>query len=94
MLPNLKKALEGIVVCDFSWVGAGPITTNILGQCGAEIIKIESKKRPDILRKGGPFKDGINEGLERSGYFANRNPNKKCISLNMTSQGPAKLPSG
>lgn len=84
MLPNLKKALEGIVVCDFSWVGAGPITTNILGQCGAEIIKIESKKRPDILRKGGPFKDGINEGLERSGYFANRNPNKKCISLNMT----------
>jgi len=84
MLPNLRKALEGIVVCDFSWVGAGPITTNVLGQCGAEIIKIESRKRPDILRKGGPFKDGISEGLERSGYFANRNPNKKCISLNMS----------
>ena len=78
-----KKALEGIVVCDFSWVGAGPITTNILGQCGAEIIKIESRKRPDILRFGGPFKDGIGKGFERSGYFANRNPNKKCISLNM-----------
>jgi len=83
MLQNLRKALEGIVVCDFSWVGAGPIATNVLGQCGAEIIKIESKKRPDILRRGGPFKDGISEGLERSGYFANRNPNKKCISLNM-----------
>ncbi|EFK06844.1 CoA-transferase family III protein [delta proteobacterium NaphS2] len=83
MLRNLRKALDGIVVCDFSWVGAGPITTNVLGQCGAEIIKIESKKRPDILRKGGPFKDGIGTGLERSGYFANRNPNKKCISLNM-----------
>lgn len=84
MLPNLRKTLEGIVVCDFSWVGAGPITTNILGQCGAEVIKIESRKRPDILRKGGPFKDGISGGLERSGYFANRNPNKKCISLNMS----------
>ena len=79
-----KKALDGIVVCDFSWVGAGPITTNVLGQCGAEIIKIESKKRPDILRLGGPFKDGIAKGFERSGYFANRNPNKKCISLNMS----------
>ena len=78
-----KRALEGIVVCDFSWVGAGPITTNVLGQCGAEIIKIESKKRPDILRLGGPFKDGIAKGMERSGYFANRNPNKKCIALNM-----------
>ena len=82
-MSNFEKALEGLVVCDFSWVGAGPITTNVLGQCGAEIIKIESTKRPDILRKGGPFKDGIAEGFERSGYFANRNPNKKCISLNM-----------
>ena len=82
MSVNLKGALSGIVVCDFSWVGAGPIATNVLGQCGAEIIKIESVKRPDILRKGGPFKDGIGEGLERSGYFANRNPNKKCIALN------------
>ncbi|BBO86005.1 formyl-CoA transferase [Desulfosarcina ovata subsp. sediminis] len=87
MLANLKKALEGIVVCDFSWVGAGPIATNVLGQCGAEIVKIESKKRPDILRKGGPFKDGIGTGLERSGYFANRNPNKKCIALNMSHPG-------
>jgi len=84
MSANTKKALEGLRVCDFSWVGAGPITTNVLGQCGADIIKIESAKRPDILRKGGPFKDGIAEGLERSGYFANRNPNKKCIALNMS----------
>jgi len=83
MLDKMEKALEGVLVCDFSWVGAGPIATNILGQCGAEIIKIESVKRPDILRKGGPFKDGIGEGLERSGYFANRNPNKKSIALDM-----------
>lgn len=82
-MSNFKKALEGLVVCDFSWVGAGPITTNVLGQCGAQIIKIESLKRIDILRKGGPFKDGIADGIERSGYFANRNPNKKCIALNM-----------
>lgn len=84
MLQNLRKALEGIVVCDFSWVGAGPIATNVLGQCGAEVIKIESKNRPDLLRTGGPFKDGIGTGFERSGYFANRNPNKKGISLDMS----------
>jgi len=83
MLANMRRALEGILVCDFSWVGAGPIATNVLGQCGAEVIKIESVKRPDILRRGEPFKDGVGEGLERSGYFANRNPNKKGIALNM-----------
>ncbi|MDX9788961.1 MAG: CoA transferase [Desulfobacterales bacterium] len=83
MLANMKKALDGIVVCDFSWVGAGPITTNMLGQCGAEVIKIESAKRPDILRLGPPFKDGKPGGFERSGYFSNRNPNKKSIAVNM-----------
>jgi len=79
-----RRALEGIVVCDFTWVGAGPITTNILAQCGAKVIKIESKTKIDILRLGGPFKDGKAEGIERSGYFSNRNPNKKSIALNMS----------
>lgn len=78
-----KRALEGIVVCDFSWVGAGPIATSVLAQCGARVIKIESVTRPDILRKGEPFKDGISDGMDRSGYFANRNANKQDIALNM-----------
>lgn len=79
-----KMPLEGIRVADFSWVGAGPITTRILGEYGAEIIKIETKSKPEILRMTGPYKDGI-PGVERSGYFSNRNPNKKSISLNMKS---------
>jgi benzylsuccinate CoA-transferase BbsF subunit len=83
MLNRAERALQGIVVCDFSWVGAGPIATSVLAQCGAEVIKIESLARPDILRKGEPFKDGISTGMDRSGYFANRNANKKDIALNM-----------
>lgn len=78
-----NRALEGLVVCDFAWVGAGPIATSLLAQCGAKVIKIESRKRPDVLRLTGPFKDGISQGLERSGYFASRNPNKQSISLDM-----------
>ena len=83
MQNSVERALDGIVVCDFSWVGAGPIATGVLAQCGAEVIKIESITRPDILRKGEPFKDGISTGMDRSGYFANRNANKKDIALNM-----------
>ncbi|AYH46009.1 CoA transferase [Azoarcus sp. DN11] len=83
MLNSVEGALEGIVVCDFSWVGAGPIATSVLAQCGADVIKIESVKRPDILRRGEPFKDGIGTGLDRSGYFAARNANKRDIALDM-----------
>lgn len=83
-MPNSAEgALAGIVVCDFSWVGAGPIATSVLAQCGADVIKIESVKRPDTLRKGEPFKDGIGTGLDRSGYFAARNANKRDLALDM-----------
>lgn len=77
-----KMPFEGIRVADFSWVGAGPITTRFLAEYGAEVIRIESKKRPEILRMAGPYKDKI-PGIERSGYYSNRNPNKKSISLDM-----------
>lgn len=84
MQNSIERALEGIVVCDFSWVGAGPIATSVLAQCGADVIKIESVKRPDTLRRGEPFKDGIGTGLDRSGYFAARNANKRDIALDMS----------
>ncbi len=77
-----KQPLEGIRVCDFSWVGAGPSTTRLLSVYGADVIRLESKTRVDILRLMGPYKDGI-AGIERSGYFSNRNVNKKSIDINM-----------
>lgn len=69
-------------MCDFSWVGAGPFTTRLLSDFGAEVIRLESKTKPEILRMTGPFKDGI-PGIERSGYYSNRNSNKKSIDINM-----------
>lgn len=83
MWNNVEGALKGIVVCDFSWIGAGPIATCVLAQAGADVIKIESTRRPDGLRKSEPFKDGIATGLDRSGYFAVRNSNKRDLALDM-----------
>jgi NTP pyrophosphatase (non-canonical NTP hydrolase) len=77
-----KLPLNGIRVLDFTWVGAGPLTTRVLAEYGAEVIKIESGTRLDYLRLLPPYKDG-KAGVERSGYFSNRNPNKKGISLNL-----------
>lgn len=77
-----ERPLEGIRVTDFSWVGAGPYTMRFFAELGAEIIRIETRKRPEILRVSPPFKDRV-FGIERSGYFSPRNPNKKSISLNM-----------
>ena len=78
----MKDALAGIKVLDFCWVGAGSLVTKLLAEHGAEVIKIESRARPDNLRVAPPFAPGA-EGLDRSGYFASRNNDKRSFALNM-----------
>ena len=77
-----RKPLEGIKVLDFCWVAVGPMTTRYLAEYGATVIRVESGKRPETLRRAAPFKDGI-PGLNRSGYFASYNPNKYGITIDM-----------
>ncbi len=74
--------LEGVRVIDFCWVGAGSYATKTLADLGADVIKIESSTRLDSLRMAGPYKDG-KPGVNRSGYFADRNTSKRSITVNM-----------
>ncbi len=76
------KPLEGIKVLDFCWVAVGPMTTKYLSEHGATVIRVESAKRPETLRRAAPFKDGV-PGINRSGYFANYNANKYGITIDM-----------
>lgn len=72
-----KGALEGIRVLDMTRVLAGPYCTLLLGDMGAEIIKIEVPELGDDSRKYPPF-----IGTE-SAYFMNLNRNKKSLTLNL-----------
>jgi benzylsuccinate CoA-transferase BbsF subunit len=84
---NKLLPLKGIRILDFSWVGAGPFVTKPLADHGAEVIKIESRKKMDVIRSMHPFKDGV-PGENRSGYFSNRNSSKMGMTLNLkTPQG-------
>lgn len=83
--PLKPRFLEGVRVCDLTWAGAGPFCTKILSDFGAEVIKIESTRRLDSVRIGGPFKDR-RFGVNRSGYFASRNTGKKSVVLDMKSE--------
>ena len=69
--------LAGIRVLDLTRVLAGPFCTMMLGEQGAEIIKIETPNGGDDARHIGPFIDG------RSGYFMSINRGKKSIALDL-----------
>ncbi len=81
----MRDALSGVRVLDFCWVGAGALVTKLLAEHGADVIKVESRARPDNLRLSPPFRPGA-EGLDGSGYFASRNNDKRSLALNMTTE--------
>jgi crotonobetainyl-CoA:carnitine CoA-transferase CaiB-like acyl-CoA transferase len=77
-----NKILEGIRIVEFGWAVVGPLTTSWAGGYGAEVIKIESKTRPDIIRTMTPYKDD-KAGLNNSLFFGRENANKMSLALNL-----------
>lgn len=76
----MSGALENVKVLDLSRVLAGPYCTMILGDMGAEVIKVEAPGGSDETRKWGPpFKNGV------SAYYLCANRNKKSITVDLKS---------
>ena len=71
--------LEGVRILDMTAVGYGPYACQILGDYGAEVIKVESAEG-DITRGIAPFR---NEGM--GPFFLMANRNKRCIVLDLKS---------
>jgi crotonobetainyl-CoA:carnitine CoA-transferase CaiB-like acyl-CoA transferase len=83
--------LSGIRVIDLSTVIGGPLATQILGQLGADVVKIESRTHPDLTRTSGPYPVG-HTGPDASGYYHGLNAAKRSIVLEIgTSRGRALL---
>ncbi|MFA5524468.1 MAG: CaiB/BaiF CoA-transferase family protein [Tissierellales bacterium] len=81
----MKQALDNIKVLDLTRVLAGPYATMILGDLGADIIKIEMPVTGDDSRAFGPYiKD-------ESAYFMSLNRNKRSITLNLKSEEGKKV---
>lgn len=83
---SLARPLAGLRVLDFGWVWSAPWVGTILGELGAQVIKVEHALRPDNLRLAGRvFRDGkMVEGpsKEMSPMFHQINHGKHGITLN------------
>lgn len=75
--------LSGIRVLDFSWVWQGPFCTLQLSHLGAEVIRIESAKKPEINRLIPPFAEA-KAGVNRAGSFNQWNQGKRSLLLNLS----------
>ncbi|MGB5869786.1 MAG: CaiB/BaiF CoA-transferase family protein [Albidovulum sp.] len=84
-------ALDGVVILDLTRILAGPYATQLLGDLGATVIKIENPDGGDDTRKWGPPYVPGAEG-ELSAYFMAANRNKQSVAVDMASaEGQALL---
>ena len=77
--------LNGIRVLDLSRVLAGPYTSMVLADLGAEVVKVEEPGVGDESRSIGPFQNGV------STYFISINRGKKGITLNLKAEAGKRL---
>ncbi|MGI8553700.1 MAG: CaiB/BaiF CoA transferase family protein, partial [Dehalococcoidia bacterium] len=82
--------LQGYRILDFCWLIAGPLTTRLLADMGAEVIKVESLARLDRIREAGVQPPG-RLSPDTNGVFNDCNPNKKSLTIDLNQPGAIDL---
>lgn len=79
--PATRPPLTGLRVLDLATLFAGPLAATLLGDFGAEVIKVEHPTKPDPSRGHGPSKDGV--GL----WWKVLGRNKRTTTLDLSKPG-------
>jgi crotonobetainyl-CoA:carnitine CoA-transferase CaiB-like acyl-CoA transferase len=79
--PGTQPPLTGLRVLDLATLFAGPLAATLLGDFGAEVVKVEHPTKPDPSRGHGPSKDGV--GL----WWKILGRNKRAITLDLSRPG-------
>ena len=90
----MSGPLSGIRVFDLTRILAGPTATQMLGDLGADVIKIERPGVGDDTRTWGPpfIKDAHGNDTDQASYFTACNRNKRSVTVDMaTTDGQALL---
>jgi len=70
--------LAGIRILDLTHMLSGPYASMLLGDLGADVVKVESPSRPDRARSVPPYRVG-----DQSAYFLSLNRNKRSVALDL-----------
>jgi crotonobetainyl-CoA:carnitine CoA-transferase CaiB-like acyl-CoA transferase len=79
------SALKGVRVLDLSRILAGPSATQLLGDLGADVVKVEKPDEGDDTRKWGPpyINDQDGRATAESAYYLSANRNKRSIAIDI-----------
>jgi crotonobetainyl-CoA:carnitine CoA-transferase CaiB-like acyl-CoA transferase len=90
--PLSASALSGVRVLDLSRILAGPWASQIFGDLGAEVIKVENPEGGDDTRRWGPPFLHDNDGAATdAAYYLAANRNKKSVAIDFSNQDGADI---
>ncbi len=78
----LHLPLHGVRILDLTVVWAGPFATLLLGDLGAEVIRVESIQRADTVTRGSPWPNASMLSQPRGGYYVDRDPGERPWNRN------------
>lgn len=92
-LPLPPASLDGLRILDLSRILAGPTATQLLGDLGADVIKVERPGAGDDTRSWGPpfVEDADGKDSDLSAYFLSANRNKRSIAIDLSTEDGAAL---
>ncbi len=88
----MQQALQGIRVVEFAAGMAGPWIGRFMAYCGAEVIKVESRQRPDVTRQYvPPWAPEMGVQSQLSPWLTDWNAGKRYVALDLTHPAAVEL---
>ncbi|MBB3064602.1 CaiB/BaiF CoA transferase family protein [Limibacillus halophilus] len=88
----MTAPLDGLKILDLTRILAGPTATQLLGDLGGEVIKIERPGEGDDTRRWGPPFVETKDGVKTAAYFHSANRNKRSVTVDIsTAEGQQLL---
>jgi crotonobetainyl-CoA:carnitine CoA-transferase CaiB-like acyl-CoA transferase len=77
------RPLEGVRVCDFTWIWAGPMCTQLLAHLGADVVRLESPEHLCLFRRLPFHPPELPLGPDTTGLFQTYNSDKRSLGIDL-----------
>lgn len=86
-----RRPLEGLRVCDFTWIWAGPYCTQLLAHLGAEVVRLESPEYLCLFRRMPFHPPGVEATPDSDGLFQLYNSDKRSLAIDLRADAAREI---
>jgi crotonobetainyl-CoA:carnitine CoA-transferase CaiB-like acyl-CoA transferase len=86
-----RRPLDGVRVCDFTWIWAGPYCTQLLAHLGADVVRLESTEHLCLFRRLPFHPPDVEPGPDSDGLFQLYNTDKRSLGIDLRNEAAREV---